>query len=42
MTGPDTEPLFKVTVAFPLTVEAVAVVGDASISPIYSPPADGS
>lgn len=42
MTGPGTEPLFKVTVAFPLTVDAVAVVGDASMSPIYSPPADGS
>ena len=38
VTGPATVPLFKITVALPLTVEPVAVAGVSSASPIYSPP----
>lgn len=38
MTGPAIVPLLSITVALPLTVDPVAVVGVESTSPIYSPP----
>lgn len=38
VTGPAIVPLLSITVALPLTVDPVAVVGVASTSPTYSPP----